>query len=747
MHRALQASHASPSRPSSAFPGWEDPYASSSSLRPFGFVASVPDTLFEEEAVFLHDLSAGSLSSEVSPESPVLELSPSRSLSGWSGVDRMVVPCLLDHLQAVVDDRLFRTHYDDCGLERPFAYTHPISGYVSAFPGSSSSSVPLPSSLSEASVDSLRWQQRQRSRAVRCRRQDRRRHLQAEQCLRRQRHELRVPFPPVADPSLQPSRPFDWSSLFWVFFPIFCALFAGMACPLLWDSVVSPLASGARSLAVSLSSVPPQVPSPCPLLWDPWTIFTGLYGAFSVLSQCFAACLQRPLRSGASSFCPGWAEPPWSHRSSRRDRRRRLQAEHRLRRTRPALRPVAASPLPSLSSPPSVSVGLSLLWLFFPPFCALFAGMACPPLWASVASSFASGVQSLALFPWYSVASSLASGAQSLALSLWDSVASSFSSGTQSLALSLSLVPTLVLSPCPLLWDPWTIFVGVCVAFSVLPQCFVACMQCPLRSGASSNLSMEFHLRPGWAVPPRSSGASGVHPVLSQGLRAADSDTLAGLGSDDNDLSPLPFQYVRFSVERASGAVVGHCRWYRPSSHQLPFLSLDPWGQLCSLQPEVVCPVLQEVLRHNLPEDRLSEQFLYLDHPDLPRLILSGNPYQVEPCYAYWVGTFDWAPALAVLPADTPILRSPSVHTLGPVYVDLSPDEIQLLALFPALVRPLPLGLTAAAFRALEARDDAERAVARSVPDALEDPIVSPAPLPRPLSPLWLDDEDVDPAI
>ena len=212
----------------------------------------------------------------------------------------------------------------------------------------------------------------------------------------------------------------------------------------------------------------------------------------------------------------------------------------------------------------------SMSWLFLPLLCALVAGLVVPPLLDLVASVSLSGVDFLATI--------------------------------------FSLVPPCVPSSVsPVQCDSWSLMAGLSGAASVLAVCVDACLQClqcPLYSGGTSNMSVEFHIRPGWACARSATCPSGVPESLSHGHRAVESASLDGLG-DDEDLGPLPFQYIRYSVERATGAVVGHCRWYRPSSQQLPFLYLDPWGQLCSLQEVVTCPVLMEVLRYNLSEEHL----------------------------------------------------------------------------------------------------------------------------------------------
>ena len=64
-------------------------------------------------------------------DTPLVEALPlSSCVSGRSGVERLIAPGFLDSLVQVVDARLFEVHYDARGLERPFVYTHPVSGHV-----------------------------------------------------------------------------------------------------------------------------------------------------------------------------------------------------------------------------------------------------------------------------------------------------------------------------------------------------------------------------------------------------------------------------------------------------------------------------------------------------------------------------------------------------------------------------------------------------------------------------------------
>ena len=158
-------------------------------------------------------------------------------VSGRSGVERLIAPGYLDSLVQLVDARLFEVHYDARGLERPFAYTHPISGHVSCSPGVSSPP-PVVHGPSDGHVDSLRWQQREHSRAVRRRRRDHQRRLRMERRHRAWRLSDRVSGTAASSELPSSAGPCSllWAQLpvflmSWMFLPLLLALVAGPVLP------------------------------------------------------------------------------------------------------------------------------------------------------------------------------------------------------------------------------------------------------------------------------------------------------------------------------------------------------------------------------------------------------------------------------------------------------------------------------------------------------------------------------------
>jgi hypothetical protein len=128
---------------------------------------------------------------------------------------------------------------------------------------------------------------------------------------------------------------------------------------------------------------------------------------------------------------------------------------------------------------------------------------------------------------------------------------------------------------------------------------------------------------------------------------------------------------------------------FHPLAIQVPFIHLDPWGQLVCDAPELWSIGLRRIQEDLIPGDLLRDQFLYLASEAVVPLILAANQSRVDPCYGLWSGQFWYGRDLIGATFQIPL--SPTPDVLGTVFVSLTYDEILAMSPHADEFRPEPL--------------------------------------------------------